>query len=347
MAEKARRAGLLFRPHFKTAQSRKVGQWYREQGVKAITVSSVKMARYFADAGWKDITIAFPVNILEIDEINLLAEEISLGLTILDASTVMFLNNHLEHPVHAMIKIDAGYGRTGIKAENTDDIDEILNAIENGEKVWFEGFLAHAGHSYKATGKKEVDAIHDQTRNALLNLKNRYQEDWPDLKLSFGDTPSCSLRTNFEGLDEMRPGNFVFYDLVQAGIGACKTSQIAVAMAVPVVAIHADRDELIVHGGGVHFSKDVLPAKDGGNLFGRVVKFGKDGWSDPVPNTYVRSLSQEHGIVKLPKGKAKAYKIGDVLGVLPVHSCLTANLMRGFKTLSGETVDHLEGESPW
>ncbi len=78
MAEKARIAGVRFRPHFKTHQSAAIGEWFREAGVTAITVSSVSMARYFSGAGWSDITIAFPVNLREMEEINRLAGEIHL-----------------------------------------------------------------------------------------------------------------------------------------------------------------------------------------------------------------------------------------------------------------------------
>ena len=46
MAEKARRQNVRFRPHFKTHQSALVGEWFRDQGVSAITVSSVDMALY-------------------------------------------------------------------------------------------------------------------------------------------------------------------------------------------------------------------------------------------------------------------------------------------------------------
>jgi len=62
MAVKAGRSGVLFRPHFKTHQSAQIGGWFRERGVSKITVSSVKMAEYFAGQGWDDITIAFPAN---------------------------------------------------------------------------------------------------------------------------------------------------------------------------------------------------------------------------------------------------------------------------------------------
>lgn len=70
MAEKARRNNVRFRPHFKSHQSAIIGEWFREEGVRAITVSSVGMASYFAEAGWDDITVAFPVNLREMDEID-------------------------------------------------------------------------------------------------------------------------------------------------------------------------------------------------------------------------------------------------------------------------------------
>ena len=73
MAGKAHANRLVFRPHFKTHQSHLIGQWFREEGVTKITASSLSMAAYFAEDGWDDITVAFPVNIREMDTINELA----------------------------------------------------------------------------------------------------------------------------------------------------------------------------------------------------------------------------------------------------------------------------------
>ncbi len=54
MLDKSRKHGLIFRPHFKTHQSAVIGNWFSEFGVTSITVSSVFMAEYFADNGWKE-----------------------------------------------------------------------------------------------------------------------------------------------------------------------------------------------------------------------------------------------------------------------------------------------------
>lgn len=72
MVAKAAKCNTGFRPHFKTHQSAEVGNWFRDQGVDRITVSSVKMAHYFAKAGWMDILVAIPVNVHEIDSYNAL-----------------------------------------------------------------------------------------------------------------------------------------------------------------------------------------------------------------------------------------------------------------------------------
>jgi len=33
------------------------------------------------------------------------------------------------------------------------------------------------------------------------------------LKISYGDTPTCCVSENFPGVDELRPGNFIFFDM--------------------------------------------------------------------------------------------------------------------------------------
>ncbi len=80
MAAKAAASGVRFRPHFKTHNSPEVGSWFGEPATTPITVSSVAYARLFADAGWRDITIAFPLNIRALAEVGSLAAEVRLGV---------------------------------------------------------------------------------------------------------------------------------------------------------------------------------------------------------------------------------------------------------------------------
>lgn len=336
MAAKASSHGLIFRPHFKTHQSLALGRWFKEAGVTQITVSSLTMAEYFA-SDWQDITVAFPVNILEIDTINRLAARITLNLLVESAEVAQLLAAGLRHAVGFFIKIDVGAQRTGIAANDSATIDAIVNTAAQSAKLRFMGFLTHAGHTYGATSPQEVLAIHHQTSEILTRLKNRYRQDYPQCLVSVGDTPGCSIATDFTGINEIRPGNFVFYDLMQHRLGACDAGQIAVALSCPVVAVHPQRGEVVLYGGAIHLSKERLIDPDFGPIYGQVARRTTNGWGQLVPGMIVKSLSQEHGVAVVPEREIPSITIGQCLLVIPVHSCLTVNLMRSYIGLgSGE-----------
>ena len=341
MAAKAARYNLYFRPHFKTHQSIEIGKCFRDIGINSITVASVTMAEYFARHGWNDITIAFPFNKLEINEINELASSIELNLLILSIESINFLKENLKHKVGIFIKIDAGYHRTGILPENIDLLDDILASILNSNLVEFKGFLTHSGHTYTAGLIDKITAIHNDCLQKMQKLKLHYFKTFPRLIISIGDTHSCSLMDNFDGVDEIRPGNFVFFDLMQNQFSSCSIDQIALCVACPVVAKYKERNEIVVYGGVVHFSKEYILNEEGEKLFGLIVKLGNNGWSSPFKGMYVSALSQEHGIIKTPDEHFDKFKVGDIIGILPVHACLTANLMGRYLTFENKVIDHM------
>ncbi len=342
MTGKASDQRIELRPHFKTHQSSQIGEWFREKGSNKITVSSVGMAQYFVQAGWKDITIAFPLNIREIESIKSLSLNCKLGLMVLDPTTVDTLGKNTSHPIALWIKINVGTHRTGIDFLHHSDIDQILDRISHYPHLSFAGFIAHAGHAYQQRSVSEAQAIYDASLHILASLKSIYVEQYPDMKISLGDTPGASMVKTFGEVDELRPGNFVFYDLMQQEIGACSFDDIAVAVACPVVAVHPERKQWIIYGGAIHFSKDFLAQKDGSKCFGRMVEFKEGTWSTQNidSNPMLISLSQEHGIVQCSEETFDLYKPGDLTFWLPVHSCLTADILGEYLTTDGELIDH-------
>lgn len=338
MARKAKDHGLNFRPHFKTHQSVEIGEWFREAGVQCITVSSLTMANYFAEYGWNDITIAFSVNIPEIPEMNELAGRINLNLLIENKEGLEALQEKITWHTGVFIKIDTGYNRTGIEANRTQLIDELLEIIQKSPLLQFKGFLSHTGHTYHANSTHDIFSRHFDALLKMKALKSRYIAEWPDLIISLGDTPSCSICDNFDGIDEIRPGNFVFYDLMQFKLGVCQLTDIAVRMVCPVVAVHPSRNEVVIYGGAIHFAKDSIINIDGKPLFGRIVveDDGKKILLDE--KNYLHGLSQEHGILKITPRDLHYFKPGTLIEIIPVHSCLTANLMGEYLTTGGETI---------
>ncbi len=338
MKAKADRHGLIFRPHFKTHQSAAVGEWFRNEGTDRIAVSSVTMARYFADHGWNDITIAFPLNPAEMPDINALAGRVHLNVVIENMEAMSAMARNLDHEVGVFIKIDAGYHRTGIPVDDHEQILILIHEIGHARYLTFEGFLVHNGHTYHQPGPQEILNIHRESLISLKKLEDALASHSFNTFFSIGDTPAVSLAEEFPEINEIRPGNFVFYDVMQHNLGACDFSSIATALACPVVAKHSSRNEVVIYGGAVHLSKDFILDENGNRSFGLVSPLGNDGWGKPWPDTRISSLSQEHGIIKTNPDILRRINIGDFIAVLPVHSCLTTNLMRELYTTGGERI---------
>lgn len=343
MAEKASAHGLRFRPHFKTHQSAAIGEWFRGYGVDAITVSSVTMARYFADNGWNDITIAFLVNILEINDINQLASRITINLLVENEVALAFLEKNLSAETGIYIEIDTGYHRTGIEVTRTGRIDLMLALLKKSRLMRFRGFLSHSGQTYSARSVEEIVNLHADVVMKMRSLKHHYRPEWPGLEVSLGDTPACSVCEKWDEVDEIRPGNFVFYDLMQFRIGSCRYDDIAVRVVCPVVSRAVMRGEVIVYGGAVHLSKEFMIGPNGKKSYGIAVLPGMTmNPEDSNSAAWVAGLSQEHGIIRGSFESLNKLQPGDLIEIIPVHSCLAADLAGCYLTMDGEILSKMD-----
>ncbi len=333
--------GVEFRPHFKTHQSAEIGEWFREIGIKKITVSSIDMARYFAEYGWDDIFIAFPANILQMEEIVKLSRKVYLSLLFEDSNTVTFIDRHLSNQVSGWIKINTGADRCGLKANQFEEILITAKEIENSKKIKMKGLITHAGHTYRYKTIEEITAVYDQSVKILFEIRNQLnQHGFSNLEISVGDTPSSRLVEDFKNVDELRPGNFLFYDIQQFQAGVCRLEEIAVALVCPVVAVHRAENELVLYGGAIHLSKDTHTWGAIQNAYGLVTLPTKNGsgWEDQQILGYLRSLSQEHGVAVFPEGIPEEIRPGSLVCVFPAHSCLTVQAMGKFVNLDGKTI---------
>ncbi len=375
MAARARAANVHFRPHFKTHQSAMIGEWFAAEKVTGITVSSLAMAEYFADHGWRDITVAMLVNVHTTERIDRLAQQLNaardragengpgLGLLVDDATVIMHLATALTTPVRVWIKIDTGYGRTGVAWDDSPRLGAVADAMTGlgtdaatgavldadtagvaTSPLMPTGLLTYAGHAYAARGRRALAALFAETAAHLQNARAALATPSTppeSLLLSVGDTPTCSV-ADLAGVDEIRPGNFVFYDLMQLEIGSCAETDLAVAVACPVVGWYPDRRELVVHGGAVHLSKEALTDGDAQRWYGGLGTADQQQFGPLLTDARVVSLAQEHGVIAVPDGElhrqVTTLAPGDVVLIFPVHSCLTCDLHDRYLALDGSEI---------
>tara|TARA_R100001143_G_scaffold63591_1_gene73004 strand:- start:27535 stop:28611 length:1077 start_codon:yes stop_codon:yes gene_type:complete len=329
MASKAKKHNLQFRPHFKTHQSLEIGNWFREAGVEAITVSSVDMASYFASDGWNDITIAFPFYPGQISALTKLENTAQLRLFINKKDQISVLSENLLKPFHVIIEIDPGFGRSGVHFNEHDQIDEIINECKSNALANFHGFYIHDGRTYQCKGKKDIlDHI-----EPVINVLNTLKKEYPDSYCIMGDTPSCSVLEDFESIDVITPGNFVFYDWMQVKIGSCTIDDVALYCQVPIAQRLVNTNKAILHCGAVHLSKDSI-LMNGQRCFGQAVEFTNTKIKT-IDNLFINSLSQEHGIII---GNIHDMTTNSVM-ICPIHSCLTANLHSHYLSTDGKIIE--------
>lgn len=326
MAKRAKTAGCDFRPHFKTHQSKTIGRWFRNAGVTGITVSSVSMAKYFIEDGWNDITIAFPFFPQQLEGLKEIEKKASLRLFVNSVDDLELLNAKLKNSFKFFIEIDSGAGRSGVSYKNTNLISELIESSDHHKKSTFHGFYIHDGRTYTARSREEIQEKINPTIDILVNLKSQF----PQAVISMGDTPSASTSDRLDDLDEMTPGNFVFYDYMQVQIGSCSLDDVALFAVLPIAQSISDANRTILHGGAVHLSKESLPFGREKN-FGQIIRYSaKQEISET--NRFVSAISQEHGTVQglLPE---------DYAWVCPIHSCLTANLYSKYFTTDGKEIE--------
>lgn len=341
MVDKAHHQQISLRPHFKTHQSVAVGEYFRQAGVSAITVSSLDMAQYFAEAGWDDITIAFPLNLRQLNEIAKLAQHITLGILVDSVDFLAYSHEGLAKSLNVLnvwIEIDEGTGRTGIPWQREEEILYLIEAVQSCENLHLRGLLTHSGRVYAASSTAEIRQIYCQTTERLNVLRQSMLKQGIALQVSTGDTPGCVLANDLGDVDEIRPGNFVFFDVQQLQMGVCLPQEIALAVACPVVGIYPERCEVAIYGGAVHLSKD-RAIVNGQVTYGLVAFASSRGWGKPVPGAYVTRLTQEHGVVSIPESCLYQIQLGDLLYVLPAHSCLAVSALSEYRTLDGKILE--------
>ena len=190
--------------------------------------------------------------------------------------------------------------------------------------------LTHAGHSYNSKNPEEIRKVASQEKESLTRLLARIpQLGAANLLRSIGSTPTASVVEEFADTDEVRPGNYVFYDVFQARIGACTLSQCAVSVLATVIGNYPHHGHLLVDAGALALSKDPGP-----DHMERECGFGVvcDLNLKCLPMKLI-GLSQEHGKIQAAPSVLQHYPVGTRLRIMPNHSCLTAAMYDSYQVV--------------
>ena len=343
MSEVAKQKRVRLRPHVKTHKCIEVARIQTEGHAGTITVSTLAEARAFAANGFTDITYAVPIEHGKFeDAIQLLLDGVKLNLLTDDADTVKALDQ-AGAKFDVFLKIDCGTHRVGVEPDNEAAMI-IPRLISEAANLNFAGLLTHAGHSYDADSREAILTVARHERDLMVTLAERLRADGIDVPtVSIGSTPTMSLVDHLDGIDEIRPGNYIFFDNFQATLGSCSFEDTALTVLSAV--IHKSKDRMVVDAGAVALSKDRGPIGiDPTCGYGRVLDI--DGNETGMR---VAGMSQEHGEIMAGESKAfESLKVGGRVRILANHSCLTAAQHSHYNVVeNGEVVDQWEIHRGW
>jgi D-serine deaminase-like pyridoxal phosphate-dependent protein len=335
----AERLGVRLRPHIKTHKCIEIARLQTNGFDGAVTVSTLEEARSFARGGFTNFTYAVPIEPGKFtDAIEIVHSGVHLNLLTDDASIPAQLDAAATAGgvrLGVFVEIDCGDHRSGVDPSSNAAI-EIARAIRDARSLDFAGLLTHAGHSYGATSVDEIERIAREERDTMVEIAGRVRAAGINVPtVSIGSTPTINHINHLEGIDEVRPGNYIFFDAYQATLGSCSLDDCALSVLAAVVHRSHDQRKVIVDAGAIALSKDRGPTHlDAKCGFGRVLDL--DGTDTSLR---VTAMSQEHGTICVDdKDLLDRFAVGTRVRILANHSCLTAAQYDRYHVVDGNRV---------
>jgi D-serine deaminase-like pyridoxal phosphate-dependent protein len=342
MTERARLLGVSLRPHMKTAKSAEVARRVHGGAIGPITVSTLAEAEYFAAHGFVDMVYAVGISPDKLDrvaklimrgvDLKILTDEIGVARAIAERGLALGVK------FRVLIEIETGGERAGVlpASPELDAIGKILD-----EAGMLAGVLAHAGHSYGAESLSEIEEIAEDERAGVVAAAERLRAQGRKVAIvSVGSTPTALYAKHLTGVTEMRPGNFVFFDLFQTGLGSCEIGDVAVGVLTTITSHRTARKQILLDAGALALSKDT-----GANRHMDGAGYGllrPANGALPAKPLAVLDVHQEHGIASFASGldivdpfPYADYPVGGRLVALPNHVCMTAAMYDRYHVVDG------------
>jgi D-serine deaminase-like pyridoxal phosphate-dependent protein len=340
MQDAANGRGIRLRPHAKTHKSPVVARWQIDRGAIGICCAKLGEAEVFADAGFTDIRVPYPLNPVNASRV----------LALLERSHISFIVDHLDvargwsdamtragRTVDVLVKVDVGFHRCGIDPEVSTAVDFIA-AVAALPGLQLRGLLSHAGHAYHASSDDELRAIARAEADTLQALASAARDRGIAVdELSAGATPTARFSLQEPALTEYRAGNYVYFDRTQVGLGAATIDDCALTVLAMVVSKPAG-DRVVLDCGSKTLAADAARGFTALRGHGAVFEdVSMAAGARPSEDLVIERLSEEHATVRVLSGRTTLAP-GDRVRVVPNHSCVVSNLFDAVWLVEGERV---------
>ncbi len=329
----ADRHGLRLRPHTKTHKSPEVARRQLTLGAAGLAVAKVGEAEVLAgapgDVAPFDLLVAFPVvGAQKLERLMRVARRTPVTVALDSEAAARPLSEAAQTAgveIGVLVEVDVGLGRVGLvpgpEAVNLAILISTLPGLR------FRGITFYPGHIRNPDGEdaQKFQALGTVLRGLLGELNKAGLE--AEI-VSGGSTPTLFHSHLVDGLNEIRPGTYVYNDLNTHLSGACTLEECAASVLVTVVSTPRKGDAM-VDGGSKTFSSD--RPNTARSTYGLI---------DGSPESVFHKMNEEHGFLDITRA-AREFKVGDRLRIFPNHICVVVNLHESVYGVRGETVERV------
>jgi len=336
MQARATQAGVRLRPHAKTHKSPVIARWQIEAGAGGICCAKLAEAEVFADAGIPDIRLPYPVHPSNAPRVVALLDRARLSIIVDDLDVARGWSAAMAaagRRLDVLVKVDVGFHRCGIDPAAPNAVD-MVRRVADLPGLRFAGVLSHAGHGYGAASAAALEGIAVREIELLTDVARRARDAGVDIaEISVGSTPTARFIERQRGATEMRPGNYVFFDRTQVGLGAATLDDCALSVMSTVVSRPAPT-RVIFDAGAKTLAAD--GCRGFGEHPGHGTVFPSLDAATPDPTIVLERLSEEHATARVPADCA--LRIGDRVRIVPNHACVVTNLVDEISLVEGGRV---------
>ena len=328
MREQAAALGVSFRPHLKTAKSLDAASFALGSPPGPATVSTLKEAEMFGAHGVTDLLYAVCISPQKLPRVTALRRggvDLKIVLDSIEAADAVCTHaKQFADALPVLIEVDVDDHRSGVRWDNRNTLIRIGDLLaRNGATL--RGVMCHSGESYNLHDPAALAAAAELERVRILEAAGTLRAaGHPCPVVSVGSTPTALSARSYNGVTEVRAGVYMFFDLVQAGIGVCGIENIALSVLATVIGHQRDKNWIITDAGWMALSSDRGTA---GQAVDQYYGLVCDPDGRPYRDLVVLKANQEHGILAARPGSGANIpdlRIGDRVRVLPNHACATA-----------------------
>lgn len=314
----ADQGGCALRPHIKTHKIPRLARMQLDFGAKGITCAKLGEAEVMADSGIGDIFMAYPVigpdKIRRFLDLSQTIRMICSVDSVEGASALAAAARERGITAEVRMEVDIGARRTGVVMPRAVEMAKRIAGMPGLELSGIFGYKAmvlEGGPTLDpaAAGREEGELLGEtaqRIREAGIPLRD----------VSAGSTPTAPYAAMAEGVNEIRPGTYIFQDAQRIVQGAASPEECCGVMKVTVVST-PEKDRAVIDAGTKALAGD-------SKLHAAPMFLSSYGQILGRPDLRIDRMNEEHGMI-VCDGETGLH-VGQALYVIPNHICTCINL---------------------